>query len=71
MLARILPPLGHLKVRPGSQASAVALDTRLEWSWGCHVLSWLPGQAGFPQTATRGQQAPSAEELSVAQVMAS
>lgn len=42
-----------------------------EWGWGCHVLAWLRGQAGLPQTATRGQQAPSAEEFSVAQVMAS
>ena len=68
VLARILPPLGHLRVRPGSQAMAVALDARLEWRWGCHVWSWLLGQVGFPQTATRGQQAPSAEEFSVAQV---
>lgn len=64
--------LGHWKVRPGPQTMAVALEARLEWSWGCHILvlaAW-PG-CSFPQTATRGQPAPSAEEFSVAQVMAS
>lgn len=48
VLAHTLPPLGHRRVRPDPQAPAVALDTRLEWSWGC--LAWFRrlGQAAIP-----------------------
>lgn len=69
--AHTLPPRA-LEGEVCPQAMAVALDARLEWSWGCHllVLAAWPG-CSFPQTATRGQPAPSAEEFSVAQVMAS
>lgn len=34
MLAHTLPPPGHRRVGPGPQILAVALNARLEWSWG-------------------------------------
>lgn len=71
VLARAPPPLGHRRVRLGPRAMAVALDARLEWSWGCILVpaAWLG--CSFPQMATRGQTDPSAKEFLVAQVMAS
>lgn len=66
------PPLGHLRVRPGPQAMAVALKARLEWRWGGAFYNPdCLAELQFPQMATRGKPGLSAEEFSVAQVMAS
>lgn len=72
MLAHALAPQGHRRVKPGPQAMAVVLEVRQEMGLGfAHPdPGWLAGLQ-FPKMATRGQQAPSAEEFLVAQVMAS